>query len=220
MTQRIAARPLALLAALLLFPACDSGSDEAGTDTDGTSTSGDATSSTSGTPDPSTTGEPDPSTGSTTADPSDTGSTGAGSTGADSTGGDDSTGGAESSTGGEEVIEIAGEYMDNYGSSHTIDAAQWSSDPDGKYPFGINLEVVDNDADWAAGADLYDDGLFSRYHWFEDGEGVLWYCTQVYGAATLDDAIADESQPDTADVATTGCGASGFPWTRLDPVEK
>ncbi len=75
MFQRSAARPLALTAALLLFPACDSG------DCDGTSTDTDADASTSGeTTGGASTTDPGTTTGTgTTTDPGTT-------TGADSTG--------------------------------------------------------------------------------------------------------------------------------------
>ena len=113
-------------------------------------------------------------------------------------------------------IEIAGSWLDGYGSDHIVSNTEWSSYGGGSV---VHLSQYDNDANFAVGqndaANEYNPSLFSRYDWFEDTTGQLWYCTTAYDAATEEDA-ANTAAPSTADPATTGCGS--FPWSTLDPA--
>lgn len=217
MFQRSAARPLALTAALLLFPACDSG------DSDGTSTDTDADASTSGeTTGGASTTDPGTTTGTgTTTDPGTT-------TDESSTGSDESSSGSESGSSGSEsgssssggdavgIADVAGTYIETYGKgkndfqTHDVTASDWTID----FGMGIGVmtyEEIDDEARWVAGNDGA--GTYTRYDWDLDGDGNLRYCAAVFGAETLEDAI-DAAPSDRGDFDGVGC-AGTFPWSLL-----
>lgn len=113
-------------------------------------------------------------------------------------------------------IEIAGSWVDGYGSDHVVSNTEWSSYGGSSV---VHLSQYDNDNNFAVGqndaANDYNPGLYSRYDWFEDSSGQLWYCTTAYDAATEEDA-ASTPAPSTTDPATSGCGS--FPWSTLNPA--
>lgn len=222
MFQRIAARPLALTAALLLFPACDSGDgDGGGTDTDA-STSGttEPSTSTSG-PTTTTTGSGTTTTATTTA--AETGSSGSEES---STGSEGSSSGSEtgeesgsSSTGGEAVgyDDLYGDYGDGFG-THTISAESWSlTYPD--TPVGAqSIDEVNDEERWVAGYFDGDESVwligYSRFDWDFDDAGILRYCQLGSGSETLQAAI-DAPASDRTDFDGVGC--NGFSWSALEP---
>lgn len=217
MFQRIAARPLALTAALLLFPACDSGDGDGGTDTDA-STSGTTEPGTSTTgPDTTTTGSGTTTTATTTA--AETGSSGSEES---STGSEGSSSGSESgssSTGGEGVgyADLYGEYGDGFG-THTLSAESWSlTYPD--TPVGAqSIDEVNDEERWVAGYFDGDESVwligYSRFDWDFDDAGILRYCQLGSGSKTLQAAI-DAPASDRTDFDGVGC--NGFSWSALEP---
>lgn len=215
MFQRSAARPLALTAALLLFPACDSG------DSDGTSTDTDAATSGATTGGASTTDLGTTTGPGTTTDPGTT-------TGESSTGPDESSSGSESGSSGSEsgssssggeavgIADVAGTYIETYGKgkndfqTHEVTASDWAID----FGTGIGVltyEEIDDEARWVAGDDGA--GTYTRYDWDLDGDGNLRYCAAVFGAETLQDAV-DAPPSDRDDFDGVGC-AGTFPWSLL-----
>ncbi|RMG98097.1 MAG: hypothetical protein D6705_06695 [Deltaproteobacteria bacterium] len=217
---RIARRPLLLSTALALSVGACSGDDDGtaggttGT-TSGTtaaSTSSTATTGTTGTTATTTTdaSSTDTGTGDTGASDTGTGDTGTGDTGASDTGtGDTGTGGVG--------LEIAGMYVDEWGTSHDIDESTWTMDFGGGTPAVFHVLSYDNDADFLVArnddANDYNPGLYSRFDWTY-AMGALWYCQTVFDAPTAQDA---ENAPpaDATDPSTGGCG--GFAWTNLTP---
>ncbi len=209
MTIRTAARPLvslALLGALSFSYGCDSGSD--GGDSDGGSSTSGAEGSTGATTETPTTGTP------TTDDSDGSSSSGEGSSG--STGeGDGSSSTGEALIG---IADVAGTYIETYGpgpdefQTHTVTATEWTTDFGGGAGMGVlTYEEVDDVARWVAGDDGA--GTFSRYDWEIDGDGNLRYCTAVFGAETLEAAIAAPPS-NRDDLDGTGC-AEAFPWSLL-----
>ena len=137
--------------------------------------------------------------------------------GDDTAGGDDTADTQDTDTDGSGLdIEIAGSWLDDYGSDHVISNTEWSSYSGSSV---VHLSQYDNDLNFTVGqndaANTYNPSLFSRYDWFEDTTGQLWYCTTAYDAATEEDA-ANAAAPDTTDPATSGCGS--FPWSKLNPA--
>lgn len=117
----------------------------------------------------------------------------------------------ETDTTGTEGLEIAGEYVDEWGSEHTITDEQWQQDALLFHVLSYDNEadslIAENDAnnEWSA-------GLFSRFDWAWDGDS-LYYCQTVYDAETAEDAEAAE--PADAANLEGGCG-EGFPWTLMN----
>ena len=111
----------------------------------------------------------------------------------------------------DEALSIRGEFVDNYGSDHTISQSTWVS---GSSMFAITylsnedqMLVAQNDSDNAWSADLW-----SRFDWTENEDG-LWYCQTAYGAESEEAAMNTEA-PDAADPANGGCGS--FSWSKVD----
>jgi hypothetical protein len=113
-------------------------------------------------------------------------------------------------TGSGDMLEIAGDYTDEWGDMHTISSSSWTNAA-GTFHF----EIWDNAADYAGArnddANMYSPGLYSRFDWHYEGT-TLYYCQTAYDAASLSDALA--ANADRSDLAA-GCG--GFAWTNLTP---
>lgn len=133
-------------------------------------------------------------------------------TGADANSSVDTDSGAEDSaedSGSVDTIEVAGDWVDNWGGAHLISADAWSSWGSTyaitQYDNDVGFAIAQNGADNEWGAELW-----SRFDWtWIDGE--LAYCHTAYDAATEADAraiaAADATNPES------GCG--GFSWTWL-----
>lgn len=106
-------------------------------------------------------------------------------------------------------IEIAGDWADGWGGSHTISDTSWVS---GSSSYAI--AVYDNDADFAvaqnAATNTYNPNLWSRFDWTWDGE-ALYYCQFAYDAASQADAEAATG----ADRSDLAAGCNGFGWTTM-----
>jgi hypothetical protein len=218
MLQRIAALPLAL-SAVFLF-ACDDGGDDGNAGTDGST--GDVTTTTDPgtTTDPSTTTVPGTSTDDSTTDDSTTddsttdGESSTGDDGSSSTGGDGSSSTGDVAIG---IADVAGTYIETYGpgktdfQTHIVTATDWTIDF-GEFGMAVHTyEQINNEERWVAGDE--GDGTYTRYDWDLDDDGNLRYCTAVFGAATLQDAI-DAPASDRDDFDGVGCGGM-FPWSLL-----
>jgi len=115
------------------------------------------------------------------------------------------------------VIDIVGDYIDDYDIPHAITADGWTQGM-GDTLSTTTLTDVDNTASRAIGQNTADHPFaadaWSRYDWtFADGR--LWYCQPVFDAADAAAAAAGAAS-DPADPATSGCGA--FPWSGLTPA--
>jgi len=114
-------------------------------------------------------------------------------------------------TDGDDLIEIAGCYVDNYGSVQIISDDAWVTDGAVRV-----ISTFDNDLDFAVMQNPSDDpfnpDLWARNEWLIDGDEI-YYCTIAFGEATEADALA--AGPADASNVDTGC--NGFSWTRLAP---
>ncbi|MBX7084580.1 MAG: hypothetical protein K1X88_35570 [Nannocystaceae bacterium] len=130
--------------------------------------------------------------------------------------GDDSPSGSggdgSSSTGApSNELELIGEWVDDAGVMHRIDASTWfqAHDPDALTYF---IDHFDNDANYLV-ARLANDDTWSRFDW-TFVQDVPWFCESARGLASAQaaeaTAAADASAP-----ATGGC--MGGPWTALAP---
>jgi hypothetical protein len=102
-------------------------------------------------------------------------------------------------------IEIAGDYTDNFGSSHEIRVDSWGS---------VNLSYVDNEENYAIGRNdesaEWNGCYWSLFVWHEVDD-KLYYCQSAY-SATSECLAMDTALPDTEDLET---GCAGFPWSEL-----
>lgn len=117
---------------------------------------------------------------------------------------------------GDDELEIAGVYVDAYGTTHAIDAATWAmASAYGDSAFHVSR--WDNDADYLLAendaANAWSAELWSRFDWIEV-DGHLFFCQTAYDAADEETAGATPRANDT-DPAGGGCG--GFAWTDLTP---
>ncbi len=187
--------------ALIQSAACQTDTPAPGDGTTGPSASSDATSSSGFPADdlaPATTSGFD---GSTTGASTDTGTSGV-----------TSDGDVSSSTTGAASIEIAGNWLDDFGGEHQISDTKWI-DVFGEDMFPYTIDHYDNDADVAIAQDD-GDGTWSKFEWIQDGEAV-WYCQSAFGLKSAQAAMA-APDADSADPATGGCG--GFAWSALHPA--
>jgi hypothetical protein len=120
---------------------------------------------------------------------------------------------------GQGPLEIIGTYTDNYGGDNVITAMDWTQTYTGSAPYVFhilsysnadNYLIAQNDA-----GNAFDGGYYSRFLWMHYNAS-LYYCQDLYNAAT---AMAARNAPlpvVTDPTASTACG--GFaPWTELLP---
>jgi hypothetical protein len=110
-------------------------------------------------------------------------------------------------------IAIAGSWIDNYGYDHVITDSAWES-YDSSAP--VALTQYDNAEAWTVGQNHPDDffpNQWSRFEWFEETSGQLWYCQIAFDEDSEDAALAVVAA-DSSDVAMAGCG--GSPWSQLN----
>lgn len=107
--------------------------------------------------------------------------------------------------------DVAGVWLDEWGTTHTITADRWEQDWGGwEVSWYSNLDaaiVAQNDA-----ANAFFPGMWSRFDWYDDGVD-LWYCQTAYAAASAWEARSTPAA-DSGDLLG-GCG--GFSWTLLTP---
>jgi hypothetical protein len=135
-----------------------------------------------------------------------------GSADADDTDDDTGTDDADSDSDGSAPvsIDLMGDWVDGWGSTHSISDDTWSYDG---IPYHIS--VFDNDVNFAVaenGVGAWVVG-WSRFDWATDADGNHFYCQTTYDAATEEAALA--ATISVATDLTTGCGTGGFPWTAL-----
>jgi len=109
------------------------------------------------------------------------------------------------------IIEVAGQWADNYGGEATISAMGWAA---------ARIHKYDNDANWAVtqtpADDEYNPSKFNYVVWTEPAEdGSWWTCTVAFGIETLEEATAVENTSDASDPGMSGCG--DFAWTQMTP---
>jgi hypothetical protein len=117
-----------------------------------------------------------------------------------------------------DVIDIAGEYTDDFGGPVSIGSCSI---------FGNPVTTLSNDDQYMVTqnscADPFNPGKWSRNDWTwyagDAGQASLYYCTQVYDADSEAEAIA-APRADDSDPASSGCGTppTTFPWSKLTPI--
>ncbi len=109
-------------------------------------------------------------------------------------------------------FDFAGEYLDEWGTSHMIDSSSWATD----WGLWHVTEVRPLDGWLVAQNDesnAYYPGLWSRFDWTVQPDGT-YYCQTTFDSVSEAAAAAAEP-PDASDPAAGGCG--GFSWTNLTP---
>jgi hypothetical protein len=119
-------------------------------------------------------------------------------------------------TGGPTVddgIDIAGTYVDEFGTEHVVDDVSWTQTYPGYSAWTFAISSYDDEARFVIAQndpdDPYNAGLWSRFDW----TGDLHVCQTAYAAATEAEALATPRADDTD--LDGGCG--GFAWTDLTP---
>ena len=107
-----------------------------------------------------------------------------------------------------DVLEVIGDWSDNYGGSTTITTAQWGADTVVRYDNIGNRAVLRAPADAA-----YNPSKFSKNVWTEPADGSFWLCTVDFGLDTEEGAMASTKTADASKPAEGGCG--GFAWTKM-----
>jgi hypothetical protein len=110
---------------------------------------------------------------------------------------------------------IVGSYEDAWGTKHEVTAETWSQSMEGSTPSLFQFLELSNEEQYVLAqndaANKYNPGEFSRFDWFEGGDGKLYFCQVTYDADSLD-AAREIDAPDHDDLEA-GCG--GFPWSAL-----
>jgi len=115
------------------------------------------------------------------------------------------------------LLSIVGNYTDEWGTDHDIKHGTWITSPgEGQSEYSITQYNNANGRAIARNSDdnVFDPGLWSRFDWTTDNDGVLWYCQTAYNAADADAALAT-APADSTDPVSGGC--NGFSWTNLTP---
>jgi hypothetical protein len=128
-------------------------------------------------------------------------------------------------------IEIAGTWQGtdpSFPETDTIDDVSWATSYGDADP-SLNEIVTYSNSDRSAVVKAPDDAAFnpstfSKIVWTKVSGGSFYYCTASYGcasAALTETGDGDDEpgcEPPVADSAApelAGCGASGFPWSKL-----
>jgi hypothetical protein len=120
----------------------------------------------------------------------------------------------------EEPLEIIGTYADDYGATHKITAASWTTtDPTISKPSVFYITQVDNAQQFLVArndiANDYNPSMWSQFDWTYDAENVLYCCQIEFKAATENEAkLATHAV--AGDLAK---GCAGFPWSKLLPSQ-
>lgn len=121
---------------------------------------------------------------------------------------DDGDGGDDGEAAGDEGLEIAGDYVDDFMTEHSITDELWSF-----AGASFVIEDYDNQAMWVIAqnheSNMYSPGLWSRFDWTW-ADDQLYYCQTVFDGQTIEDAQAVSADP--GDLAK---GCSGFSWSTL-----
>lgn len=131
----------------------------------------------------------------------------------DSNNGDANNGGSDNNGTSDQMLEVEGTWVTNYGSVFEIDSATWGSQDVVEFENEANLAItqVPDDAEMSA-------GTYSRLVWTEPSDGSWWYCTVDFGLDTEQAALDSEETADDSNPSEDGCG--GFPWTKMSvPIE-
>lgn len=121
--------------------------------------------------------------------------------------------------------EISAIYVDNFAGWHSVGGEAWLSFGSGDQ-LVFSVCSVDNDNNFliaqnASGND-FNPGKFSRFEWFGES-GQLFYCQQVFDAATAAEAADFTANPaaNPSNANDEGCGANGqFPWSQLTLIRR
>ena len=108
-----------------------------------------------------------------------------------------------------DAIEVAGQWVDNFGGESEVSAMQWGSSRIHDYDNTANWAITQSPAD-----DEYTPSQFSYIVWTDAAEdGSWWTCTVAFGLETAEAAMATENTSDASDPENGGCG--DFSWTKM-----
>ncbi|MGB0590339.1 MAG: hypothetical protein ACPGU1_11725 [Myxococcota bacterium] len=110
------------------------------------------------------------------------------------------------------ILEIGGDYMNQFDSEEQIDSDTWNSYDVVSYDNAMNHAVLYTPEDAESNPDTYSKVIWLDASW----DGSFYYCTVGYDFATADEAAAAEDTSDASDPDVSGCG--GFSWTKLTPT--
>lgn len=106
-------------------------------------------------------------------------------------------------------LDLTGDFIDNYGTPHSINAFSWMMDTS-----IFHILEYSNEEDWAIAqndsAYSYNPDLYSKFEWMTDSTGAIFYCQSDFDAETAEEAMT--AAADKADLET---GCDGWPWSQL-----
>lgn len=111
-------------------------------------------------------------------------------------------------------MNLHGDYVDNYGTPHSINPFTWVM---GTEPSVFHISEYSNDDGYALAQNdennEWSPGLYSKFEWTTDTDGTWFYCQSAYNAETLEDAKNTSSDSSNLE---TGCGEMGAAWSALN----
>jgi len=122
--------------------------------------------------------------------------------------GEDNTG-AKCQPGEAAEIEIAGDWVSNFGGTERIDSETWGDLTVIEFDNCDNVAITQNadDAEFSPGA-------YNRIVWTEPQADSFYYCWVDFRLDSADDARASTATADASAPEIDGCGGSN-PWTKL-----
>jgi hypothetical protein len=122
--------------------------------------------------------------------------------------GDHADAGEPEDEGGDDGIEVAGDWTGEFG-DESISDDEWNGSEIVSFDNEDNFAITQN----PEGAE-FDPGKFNKNVWTEPNDDGFYYCTVDFGRGSADEAEQTEMTADEDDLEE-GCG--GFPWTQLMP---
>lgn len=106
-------------------------------------------------------------------------------------------------------FELVGTWEEEFIGPVEITSSFWNDAGIAAYDSEANLVYTQTPCDA-----MYNPGRFSKIVYTDPAEDAFYYCMVVFDAETLAAAQASDETADPEDLET-GCGASGFPWSKV-----
>ncbi|RYZ06293.1 MAG: hypothetical protein EOO73_16645 [Myxococcales bacterium] len=102
-----------------------------------------------------------------------------------------------------------GTWEEEFVGTVEITSSFWNSSGIAAYDSEANVVYTQTSCD-----SEYNPGAFSKIVYTEPTDDAFYYCTAAFGLKTLAEAQDSEATADPEDLEA-GCGASGFPWSKV-----
>ncbi len=119
-------------------------------------------------------------------------------------------------------IEIKGNWADTYSVTYVISNDIWSESgtdwgSSNTYTYDKVIHDYDNDTKKLVYQEpanaSYNANKFGRIQWVKVDKNLFYFCMEVYGKDSYDEAFSDPATSDASSPESGGCGS--FPWTKM-----